>query len=237
MSSFEKVILASGDRPGLDEGQNATRHYSETFSREAALWLRNLSEFHNLGSVTLLPEAKVDTIYGINNRGKSLDVAALDDRGYLVSNLSIKSFHFKDRRTNNYRKNFTGRFYELLGETFDLYQSYKYAMMSAIIIMPVDSTEDSNPSSFALAVKQYSKILRDRNTYVLGFDFVHIALYDKNGINFFDARKIPAAHGMPKSNTLLETHELFENFSLFIKSERVHLAASPLPAYKEFKFE
>jgi hypothetical protein len=84
MSGFKRVLSASEPRPDLSRGQNATRHYSETFSREVALWLRDLSIKHQLGANVLLPESKVNTVYGEGNSGKSLNVAALDERGYLI---------------------------------------------------------------------------------------------------------------------------------------------------------
>ncbi len=77
-------------KPDLGAGQNLTRHYSETFSRETALWFRKKAVQFELGSTVLKPEGKVDTIYGKGNRGKSLDIAALSPSGYLTSNISIK---------------------------------------------------------------------------------------------------------------------------------------------------
>ena len=120
---FHRVISNTGARPNDAATQNTTRHYSETFSREVALWLRSKLISRNIGSNVLPPEGKVDTIYGIGNRGKSLDVAVLNDSRYLMLNISIKTFNFKDRATKNYRHNYTGRFYELLGEDLDLRRS------------------------------------------------------------------------------------------------------------------
>ena len=108
MSGFKRVLSASEPCPDLSRSQNATRNYSETFSREAALWLHDLSIKHQLGANVLLLESKVNTVYGEENGGKSLNVAALDEKSYPLSRIFIKSFYFKGRRTKNYRKNFTG---------------------------------------------------------------------------------------------------------------------------------
>ena len=102
----------------------------------------------------MTPEAKDPTVYG----GKSLDVGVVDSRGYLLLDFSIKTFSFKDNKTKNYRHNYTGRFYELLGEALDLRKSYKFATLVALVFLPEDSTSDSDPSSFAFAVRQFSKI-------------------------------------------------------------------------------
>jgi hypothetical protein len=63
--------------------------------------------------------------------------------------------------------------------------------MCTLIILPGDSTIDSDPSSSALAVKQFSKIQRPRKTYSMSFDFVYIGLYNDNDIVFFDAWQRP----------------------------------------------
>jgi hypothetical protein len=193
MSSFTTVLEKSGLRPEVGEGQHITRHYSETFSKETAHWLRNqlISAFPM--EKVLTPEAKIKTIYG----DKSLDVAVLDKRNYLMLDISIKTFHFKDKKTNNYRHNYTGRFYELLGEELDIRRSYKYATLAALIFLPEDSVEDTSPSSFALAVKQFSKITKESfgNSF---FEYVFVVLYSPKGtLSFFNASEAPPAKGMP----------------------------------------
>ena len=64
-------------------------------------------------------------------------------------------------------------------------------MMCTLIILPGDSTIDSDASSFALAVKQSSKILKPRKTYSIGFDFVYVGPYNDNDVVFSDARERP----------------------------------------------
>ena len=237
MWDFQKVINACGPKPLITEGQNVTRHYSENFSRETALWMQELSKNFTLGDRYLNPEGKVNTVYGVGNQGKSLDVAALDERGYLVSNISIKSFHFKDRRTNNYRKNYTGRFYELLGEAFDVCKSYKYAAMTAIVILPDDSAIDSDPSSFALACKQFSKILRQNEAFEFGFDLVYVGTYTPKDILFFDASRRPPAYGLGNPSQLLSVSNVFEVIKDLCVSRRPYVAKEPLPKFEPFLFQ
>jgi hypothetical protein len=118
--------------------------------------LRRIVAKAHIGTSVLTPEAKIPTIY---EGGKSLDVGVVDERQYLLLDLSIKTFNFKDRNTTNYRKNYTGRFYELLGEELDLRRRYRWATLVALVFLPEDSVDDSSPSSFAHAVRQLSKIL------------------------------------------------------------------------------
>ena len=74
--TFQHVLLKVGKRPSLPASQNVTRHYSETLSKEIALWLRDYLISEALGANVLTPEAKIPTIYG----GKSLDVGVVDQR-------------------------------------------------------------------------------------------------------------------------------------------------------------
>lgn len=100
MADFQTVLSKCGRKPDLGEGQNATRHYSENFSREAVLWLRDLLTSHQIGSHVLQPEGKVDTIYEKGNRGKSLDVIAVVRRSRaLVNEFIINYSHESSAKT------------------------------------------------------------------------------------------------------------------------------------------
>jgi hypothetical protein len=196
--SFAEVVTHAGDKPS-DGTQNQTRHYSEEFSRLLAIWLGNEVR-SELGSLEVLPpEAKVPTCFG----DKSLDVGCLDSNRYLALDISIKTFNFKDRKTANYSKNFTGRFYELLGEGLDLRLSYPSAVLVALIFLPEDGCEDGTPrraSSFGNVVKQFQKITMhgSGNAHALSFDFVFVGLHDvKSKLKFFDAASPPPKHGYP----------------------------------------
>ena len=234
---FKNVLDAVGKRPELVSGQNITRHYAETFSRESALWFREISVAFDLGSSILMPEAKVDTVYGIGNRGKSLDVAVLDEREYLVLDISIKSFNFQDHRTGNYRKNYTGRFYELLGEGFDLCKSYKFATLVAVILLPIDALTDSTPSSFGHAVRQFSKIIKSSDNDIFGFDFVFIGVFDSKGeIFFFDSKYTPPAYGPPSSERQYDVNEIFNMISKHLDQKENKRKEDTIPIYEEYRF-
>ena len=235
---FHRVISNTGARPNDAATQNTTRHYSETFSREVALWLRSKLISRNIGSNVLPPEGKVDTIYGIGNRGKSLDVAVLNDSRYLMLNISIKTFNFKDRATKNYRHNYTGRFYELLGEDLDLRRSYEYATLVALILLPEDSISDSNPSSFAHAVRQFSKIIKkDDADKGLGFDYVYIGVHSADGkIYFFDAREFPPRTGEPKEENKQSVSEIIKNICFTVAQRETLIATAKLPVYLPYNF-
>lgn len=239
MSEFKSVIDAVGERPAEDADQNASRHYSERFSKEVALWIREKVIARNVGVNVLPPEGKVDTIYGIGRRGKSLDIGVLNGRKYLVLNISIKTFNFKDRRTKHYRHNYTGRFYELLGEELDLRRSYPHATSAAMIFLPEDSYVDTNPSSFAHAVKQFSKIIKEvADEGAMGFEHVFIAVHNSSGnLSLFDAAAMPPRYGAPSDALVKSMDEVLDILAATAKSRQSKTDSDALPAYTAFAFE
>jgi hypothetical protein len=235
---FASLVASLGPKPSTDLGQHTTRNYSERFSKELALWIREMVISSAIGPIVLQPEGKVDTIYGSGNRGKSLDVGVLDQNRYLLLNISIKTFNFKDARTKNYRHNYTGRFYELLGEDLDLRRSYAHSTHAALVFLPIDSTTDTDPSSFAHAVRQFSKILsEDRKEHELGFDFVYVALHNSAGdLYFFDAGKLPPRSGQPKREDRFSIDKVLSGIKTTVDARRHQAAKSALPVTLPFDF-
>jgi hypothetical protein len=229
--SFKDVLAQAGEKPSTDD-QHRSRHYSETVSKGIAHWLRDLVGNERIYHSVLTPEAKVATIYG----GKSLDVAAMDERGYLLLDLSVKTFNFKDRKTLNYRHNYTGRFYELLGEELDIRRSYRWATLVALIFLPMDSCEDTDPSSFAHAVRQFSKVAPDSLAAEGSacFEHVFIALHNPNGdIFFFDATQAAPRVGLPVSTHQLSTDEMLKKIHTTVISRASQIETASLPTKRE----
>ncbi len=205
------TLIAAVAHLRLEGDQNKSRHYSETLSKGVALWLRGLLLEDNRSHEVLLPEARVPTCFG----RKSLDVGCLDESKYLALDISIKTFSFRDGSTGRYTHNYTGRFYELLGEGLDLRLSYPEAVLVALIFLPLDSCDDGTrraASSFGNAVKQFSKIA-GRGTdgeHALSFEHVFIGLYDSTGVSFFDAVTPPPFHGEPPASAMFSTEQMLE---------------------------
>lgn len=238
-AEFLSVLNKVGTRPEAKVSQNESRHYSERLSKEVALWINNEVKRKFPGKNVLPPEGKVNTIYGVGRQGKSLDVAVLDPRGYLLIDFSVKTFNFRDNKTNNYRHNYTGRFYELLGEELDIKRSYPFAVLVALILLPEDSTKVKTPSCFAMAVKQFSKCLRrsadDTN---FGFDFVFVGAHSPAGdIYFFDATLAPPQVGAPKPEHQLSLEDILDAVATVQAAREQQVTTSPLPKYVPFDFE
>jgi hypothetical protein len=238
LRTFADVLKMVGRRPKVAQGQHATRHYSETLSKEVAHWIRDSLVPLDLGKSVLTPEAKVLTVYG----KKSLDVGVLDERGYLVLDVSIKTFNFKDKKTDNYAHNLSGRFYELLGEELEIRRSYKWTTMVALIFFPDDSTIDgkpSRPSSFANAVKWYSKVTIPPESDVGGarFEHVFIGLHDKAGrIYFFDVAQSPPERGPPKASMRLPYEHVLAAIRETVAKRRGLVARDRMPVHDRFRF-
>jgi hypothetical protein len=226
--TFADVLRQVGPKPALEAGQHATRHYSETLSKQFAHWIREMFSGDPRFQQVLPPEAPVPTIHGT----KSLDVAALDGRGYLLLDISIKTFNYKDAKTKNYRHNYTGRFYELLGEELDIRRSYRLATLVAMIILPVDSCFDTDPSSFAHAVRQFSKVTKAHVKAQVGstFELVFIGLHNPNGeIYFVDARQDPPRTGEPSLEARI-TPEQFKELTLAeVDLRKTDISSEELP--------
>jgi len=237
-SGFARALARVGAKPTEAVSQHATRHYSERVSREISLWIKEeLSAVFDEATV-LPPEAKVDTVFGVGSRGKCLDVGVVDRRRYLLVDVSIKTFNFKDRVTGNYRHNYTGRFYELLGEELDIRRSYPLATLVALIFLPEDSTSDSSPSSFAHCVRQFGKISKPSvDSTEQGFDYVFVAVHNEAGaIYFFDARVTPTIQGHPPEAHRLSLQDVLARIRASFDSRRTAIQHSPLPSYKAFEY-
>jgi len=235
LRSFSQVVAECGRKPSVGD-QNQTRHYSERLSAGIARWFGHLLDLKLEGFSVLPPESSVATQYG----KKSLDVACLDANKYLALDISVKTFNFKDRKTGNYSHNFTGRFYELLGESLDLRTSYPHAILVAFILLPRDSCLDGNqrrPSSFGKAVRQFSKIAKGASVldHGLCFDEVFIGLHDElKHLEFFDAKIRPPRTGPPKDD-LLQVDDLVNRLVRDVRSsdkERASSKPNVTPGFK-----
>lgn len=208
---FPEVLNAVGVRPNATN-QNESRHYSETLSKALALWIQQFLHKDKRIHRVLPPEAKVATCFG----KKSLDVGCVDESGYLALDISIKTFPNRDRKTKRYTHNFTGRFYELLGEGLDLRLSYPDAVLVALVFLPADGCDDGTrraASSFGNVVRQFGKIAGrgSDGEHALSFEQVFIGLYDEvDGVSFFDARNPPPRHGPPPASLMLTTGQMLE---------------------------
>jgi hypothetical protein len=128
----------------------------------------------------------------------------------------VKSINFPDQTGKRYTKNYSRNDNELRAEAKDYHQRQPYAVLVAIVFLPVESTADGirEASSFGAAV-QYFKFRAQRvhpTDEPERFERVFIGLYDTiaGGIGFWDVMRPPPKHGMPSAADLLSFRQLME---------------------------
>ncbi len=105
--------------------------------------------------------------------------------------VSIKTINFKDAGTGRFTKNYSSRDNELRAEATDYHLRQPYAVLVAIIFLPIESCDDGgkgkgsvkNPSSFAEAVN-YFRLRAGRSSPTSDvelFERVFVGLYHHRG--------------------------------------------------------
>jgi hypothetical protein len=236
-TEFIEVLNYVGRKP-KDGTQNEKRHYSEVFSQDVAEWFAGYLRGDHRLSKLLPPEHPVDT----NDGNKRLDISALDQNGYLSLDVSIKTFNFIDKRSRNYAKNYTGRFYELIGESFELHSSYPCAVLLALIFLPWDSCldgTDRRPSSFGNAVKRFGKLAgrQSHEDNISLYELVFVAIFDEEGsVVFFNANNPPPRHGVPPRERLLSASQVVEEVLSKVAERESLRSSQPLPSALNFRW-
>src|SRR5262249_42533815 len=122
--------------------------------------------------------------------------------------VSIKTINFRDPKTNRYTKNYTRADGELRAEASDYHERQPYAVMVAVIFLPIDACDDGSkaaPSSFGQAVQVF-RFRSGRETPKdppMLFERVFIGLYDVGeshfgDVVFFDVTWQPPRIGRPQ---------------------------------------
>ena len=151
---------------------------------------------------------------------KRLDVNYSTAELGLGLGISIKTINFRDAKTKRYTKNYTRADAELRAEAADYHERQPYAVMIALIFLPLDCCDDGEarskaPSSFGQAVQIFRmRSGREKPTdAALLFERVFIGLYDHaienhGRIRFFDVVRPPPKRGRPVG--LLTLNETIE---------------------------
>jgi hypothetical protein len=191
------------------------KNYAEALSRSLAKRLANgLRPFFD----GIMPDAegrrqesRARTSKGYKKRDINYSTTELG----LGLGVSVKTINFIDARSRRYTKNYTRLDNELRAEASDYHERQPYAVMVAIIFIPLDSCTDgrtrrrrSTASSFAQAVHIF-RHRANRSAPIdapAKFERVFIALYNTaDGPQFgtvrcFDVSKAPPKNGIPQSH-------------------------------------
>lgn len=137
---------------------------------------------------------------------KKLDVNYSTVELGLGLGVSIKTINFRDAKTKRYTKNYTRVDNELRAEAADYHERQPYAVLCAVVFLPVDSCNDGETaaSSFGQAVQIFryrsgrEKPVDDPTL----FERILIGLYDVGAadfgrVGFFDVMEDPPRQGRP----------------------------------------
>lgn len=196
----------AGERSSLTTA-TSKKNYAEVLSRALATRFANELRQSFPG---ILPDAqgrgqesRARTAKGV----KKLDVNYSTAELGLGLGVSIKTINFRDAATGRYTKNYTRADGELRAEASDYHVRQPYAVMVAVVFLPLDACDDAkkDPSSFGQAVKIFRfRGGRDEPTDDPNlFEAVFIGLYDTDparfgDVTFFDVRKAPPKSGRPE---------------------------------------
>jgi hypothetical protein len=210
--------FANARRPAPDAERGEKKNYAERLSRQLA---RVVADELRSSFPGILPDEK----------GKSQESKARTSKGFkkldvnystlelgLALGVSIKTINFPDRKTKRYTKNYTRAENELRAEATDYHTRQPWAVLVAIIFLPVESCDDANPgpkgeqaaSSFGSAVRFFRNIHGRRvDEEPDRFEAVFIGLYEKNGrTRFFDVSQPPPKKRRPADGETVDLSEL-----------------------------
>ena len=226
INSFSDALEQSAPRPDVLAGREPKKAYAERLSNKIAVLIANrLRATGSLkgpihpsedgrGRETAVPS-------GAFNKAKKTDVnfSTLSGLELLVS---IKTLGFRDvitnkitkeKRLGRYTKNMVRNDHELRAEAMEFHERYPFAVLVALLFIPLDSCEDADTdkSSFAHAIMTFrSRSGRNRpDEPAQMFELFYIGLYEWEGpnagkIRFFDVMERPPKRGIPKRLVELE---------------------------------
>lgn len=215
--SMRSALLAAGDRAAAST-QSAKKNYAERLSRELAVLVAHALRPSFPG---ILPdrsgvgqESKARSAKGF----KKLDVNYSTPELGLGLGVSIKTINFRDKATARYTKNYTRADAELRAEASDYHDRQPYAVMIAVVFLPIDSCDDGSgnwPSSLGQAVQVFRfRAGREKPTDPsMLFERAFIGLYDIDDdrlgeVGFFDVVDAPPKRGRPRK--LLSLSEMID---------------------------
>jgi hypothetical protein len=200
--------FASRDRRSVAEGARTDKkNYAELFSRALAQRFADALRGSFSG---ILPnsdgsgqESKARTGKGL----KKLDINYSTVELGLGLGVSIKTINFRDPKTRRYTKNYTRVDNELRAEAADYHERQPYAVLCAVVFLPLDACDDggaSAPSSFGPFRIFRPRAGRDKPTDDSTlFERILVGLYETDSrdfgrVHFFDVADAPPRTGKPR---------------------------------------
>lgn len=211
LDRIDRELNWAGDRDSV-AARSATdkKNYAESLSRALS---QRFADSLRSSFKGILPdvrgggqESRARTGKGL----KKLDVNYSTVELGLGLGVSIKTINFRDTRTKRYTKNYTRVDNELRAEAADYHERQPYAVLCAVVFLPLDACDDgvkSAPSSFGQAVQifRYRGGREKPGDDVTLFERLLVGLYDSDRgdfgrVCFFDAMDDPPRKGRPSTS-------------------------------------
>lgn len=228
IQTFGEAFRAAGERP-TEGTSTAKKNYAEQLSRNLAMLFANRLR-NDFPEITPDEEGRHHEKPARTAKGtKKLDVNYSHPDIGLGLGVSIKTLNFRDADSGRYTKNYTRIDNELRAEALDYHERQPWAVLGAVIFLPVDACDDYNPrarkeasSSFGQAIKVFRYRGNRSCPTDAGqlFERVFVGLYaidedDPWDVRFFDVMQAPPRSGRP-SNTMSLDEVLAEIVRIYI---------------------
>jgi hypothetical protein len=230
INSIREALEKAGPRPSVKDAQTPKKNYAERFSRNLATCFANALRRKFPGIMPTETGEKQESPARTAKGLKKLDVNYSTPQLGLALGVSIKSINFRDYsnkkdKVGRYSKNYSRNDNELRAEATDYHQRQPYAVLVAVVFLPIDSCDDAGVgtgkeqgiSSFGACVRHFRpranrKLPRDD---VDLFERVFIALYEPDGDKkgetvFFDVMKAPPKNRRPRDDEVMTFDEMIE---------------------------
>jgi hypothetical protein len=214
ITTIAEALEKAGPRPTNDSTQGEKKNYAERFSRNIATCIANALRPRFPNIIPAEDGSQQESPARSSKGLKKLDVNYSTTQLGLALGVSIKTISFRDARSKRYTKNYSRNDNELRAEATDYHQRQPYAVLVAILFLPIDSCTDSgmakgsdgDRSSFGSAVKFFRpranrKFPRDDIDL---FERFFIAIYKEDGATvFFDVMEKPPRNRIPNVDETL----------------------------------
>lgn len=204
--TLQQAFRDAEPRPAVDAPRTEKKNYAERLSRQLAKVFADELRPHFDG---ILPnetgqgqESKVRTSKGF----KKLDVNYSTIQLGLALGLSIKTINFPDARSKRFTKNYSRNENELRAEATDYHRRQPWAVLIAVIFLPISSCADAavrveeGASSFGSAARFFRNIAQRKRVDddADRFEAVYLALYDEQAhVRFFNVENPPPKRRPP----------------------------------------
>lgn len=210
-------LKLAGPRPPENGSQSAKKNYAERLSRRLASKVANAMRSKFDGILPDQHGAKQESGARAGRGVKKLDVNYSTPELGLGLGISIKTVSFRDQESKRFTKNYTRVDNELRAEADDYHQRQPWAVLVAMIFLPVASLNDGKTSSFGRAVQTFRyRAKREKHSDPEDrFERIFIGVYEPDGESigedwYFDVEQSPPRKGRPVAEKRLTFDQMIE---------------------------